>query len=277
MQKGRVTRRPTTAGGRRTFALVAVVAAAGLASSACFGSSDPDFPVFTLFSTTAETGGSSVPDTLITVDWSAGSQRRVGEVGRTPEAASLTWDTRTGFLYGVGVASPSAISRIDPLTGAATVIATAAQDVLAVAASPTGRLYALLASWTLVTVDPVSGAISDVGQVPISTQGYAWTFVSGMDFQLGGTLYAVIDQREAADPSLSVYHLLTIDPATALVTSSVEITTPFAIGDIACAPDGYIYATNSSWLLTRIDPTTRRNAFVGFGQLGALGGLAVKW
>jgi len=270
----------------RTFAVVLVaLAATALALSGCSPSHEQGGS-FTLLSTTGVGGGSSVPNTFIAVDSSSGAQRGVGAVGATAEQRSLTWDASAGILYGVTQATPRAIVRIDAATGATTVVTPPPPsfDVLAVAASPAGRLYVLLSwghgylvpPWVLATVDPSSGVLSVIGQVPIDTAGYSDSFFSGMDFQSDGTLYAVIEQREAAHPNLYDNYLLTIDPASAAVTSSVLIVDPYSIGDIACAPDGFIYATNSSWVLFRIDPRTGRNHAVGQGQLGALGGLATK-
>jgi len=268
----------------RTFTVVlAALAATALALSGCSPSDkQQQGGSFTLLSTTAVRGGSSMPNTLIAVDSASGAQRSVGEVGATAEQASLTWDASAGVLYGVSAATSRTIVRIDAATGATTVVTQLAHDALAVAASPAGNLYVLLGdrlfftSWLLATVDPSSGVLSVIGQVPIATAGYAYTFLAGMDFQSDGTLYAVADQREAANFNTNVYHLLTIDPATAAVTSSLPIEDSHAIGDIACAPDGLIYATNWSWHLIRIDPRTGRNVGVGLGQLGALGGLATK-
>jgi len=266
----------------RTFTVVlAALAATALVLSGCSPSDEQQQGrSFTLLSTTAVGGGSSVPNTLIAVDSASGAQSRVGDMGATAEERSLTWDASAGILYGASAATPRAIVRIDAATGATTVVTQFAYDpFLVLAASPTGRLYTLrggFPEWWLATVDPSSGVFSFIGQVPIATAGYDFSFFTGMDFQSDGTLYAVLAQRQAAHPNFYDQHLLTIDPATAAVTSSVEILDRFFIGDIACAPDGFIYATNNSWILTRIDPRTGRNVFVGEGQLGGLGGLAMK-
>ena len=48
----------------------------------------------------------------------------------------------------------------------------------------------------------------------------------------------------------------------------------FNVGDVDFAPDGYIYHTNYSWALFRIDPITVTQTFIGFGNLGSLHGIA---
>jgi len=265
---------------RKFTVVLATLSAVALALSGCSNeqeqSEQKQSPSFTLLSTIAVSGGSGMPNTLVAVDPATGAQRSVGEVGATAEQMSLTWDASAGILYGVNPFTPRGIVRIDATTGATTVVSPL--NAFAVAASPAGKLYVLVVnpSWLLLTVDPSSGAVSYIGQVRIETAGYASTLFSAMDFQSDGTLYAVIDQREAANPNNSVLHLLTIDPATAAVTSSVQLSAPYTVGDIACAPDGFIYATNWSWFLTRIDPRTGQIVSVGSGGLGGLGGLATK-
>ncbi len=217
-----------------------------------------------MYSTIAASGGSTEPNTLVTVDRAGGTQQAAGTTGATPEQFSLTWDATSGFLFGVNpYTNWGVITKIDPATGQATTAATLPQRLQAIAVSPTGQMYAVLSPRTLVLVDLSKPAVAVVGEV-------GSTEVVSIDFGADGKLYGILHQTGAAD-----WWLVTIDPATGSVTSSVNAST-YALGDIAVTADGSIYATNWSWTLVRIDPTIGYEGLVGFGKIGALQGLAIS-
>jgi hypothetical protein len=220
-------------------------------------------PATLLYSTTSVGGGSSIPNTLISVNPKTGAQQVVGPIGQTAEQYSLTADPSSGYLYGVDEWDRSGvITAINPVTGACSVAATLPASIEAIAFSPAGQLYGILGNNTLCTIDLANDSVSDIGT--IAGKG----LVSSIAFSPQGTLYAAeIDQNPLPQS------LLTLNPATAAIITSKSISGNLAVGDLDYAPDGYLYATNFSWALGRIDPATGNEILVGFGSLGALGGL----
>ncbi len=250
---------------QRRESLATPLAAAALALSiGCASSEDIHF---TLYSTLATTGGSTQPNTLVSVDHRTGIQVAAGDAGGTPAQTSLAWDPGSGSFYGVNpIDNPGVITRIEPKSGTSSTAVTAGALVGALKFSPAGESYVLVYPRMLAKIDLSNGWIAPVGDLKVGT------FVASFDFQSDGTLYAlVVDQ--APDGSHSV--IVTADPATAVVTSMVPVTNSYAVQDIACAPDGFIYATNFSWELLRMNPKTGGQTAVGFGEIGALGGLAM--
>jgi hypothetical protein len=112
-------------------------------------------------------------------------------------------------------------------------------------------------------INLATASISDIGNIAGSA------LVTGIAFSPQGTLFAV-----AVNESPFEQFLDTVNPMNATVTSSKPTGSALNIGDIDYAPDGYLYGTNFSWYLLRIDPTTGNETGVGFGNLGALGGIA---
>ncbi len=247
----------TRAGWRRTSAL-AVLASACLLQ-ACKDSAPEIQADVELYSTAYDNGGSS-PNTLISVDRESGQQVAVGTAGSTRGQTALAWDAGAGVLYGVNFFGDAGhVFRIDPTTGATTVAAHLSKSPTGIAVAPDGRVYVILMYTTLATVDLSTQAISEIGTIPGGP-------AEGLDFGDDGTLYVIGTSAETGYQAL-----LTLDPATASVTSSFGLR-PLQ-SDLAWHPDGYLYASNSSFLI-RIDLQTQLSTEVGHGSLGAVGGLA---
>jgi hypothetical protein len=240
-----------------------------------------------MYSTTGTYGGSTPPNTfspntLISLDVQSSVQLAIGVAGETAEQGSIAWDPSSGFIFGVNYYNgPGVITRIDPTSGEATVAAVLPWRVHAISFSPTGQMYALIYGLdetgectgevdsplhcTLVVLDPAQGTLTKVGVI-----GEGFDQVPSLDFSVEGELYAIFADWDS--PSAV---LVTVDPSTAAVKSSVNLQGDYSIEDIACAPDGYIYATNFSWVLIRIDPVTGSEEIAGFTtQLGSLHGVA---
>ena len=213
------------------------------------------------------------PNTLVEVDSRDGTQKVKGDIGRTPEQRSLAWDPVSRFLFGVestgvGPVYGGVVARIDPATGEATVLVRyTEQTINSIAFSPGGQMYAVVHPRTLAVVDLSSGGLDEIGQIP----GGLW--IHSIEFATDGTLFALLLDFT---PDL-VQTILTVDPETAAVTSSLTLQPEYALGDIAVAPDGSIYATNYSWWLIRVDPSSGEQVPVGLGDQGALSGLAVEY
>ena len=233
----------------------------------------------TLFSVTA-TENANISSTLITIDPTTASQTQVGPEGETIGMFAMDADPVSRLFYGVDQfddAGPSVIHQIDPSTGISTPIATITQDgstfqMCALAFSPDGTLYASKrVNW------PQRGF--EIGRVDLLAQTFESvmeettenvTSIAGMDFSPSGVLYAVVKEQ---CPGFSSYTLATIDVGSAEITWIGPVTR-YAIGDIDYASHGSIYATNFSWALIRIDPIDAMAKIVGFGELGALNGIA---
>jgi hypothetical protein len=226
----------------------------------------PEAREVTMLSTTSVSGDPIQPNTLISVDRSSGSQSTVGEPGLTPEQSALAWDPVTGALFGVNPwSSPGVLTRIDLSDGRATTAATFPQSVKGIAFSPSGELYVLVSRRTLGVADIAHATFTEIGDIA------GGDFIVGLDFSADGILYAVTVQQ---NPFAQV--IVSVDPATAEVKSTVS-TGDASVGDITWAPDGFLYATNFSWALFRLAPEDGTQTLVGFGELGALGGLAVVY
>lgn len=226
---------------------------------------EPPTPVM-LYTTISASGGGVLPNTLAGVSSATGAQWAVGRAGDTPEQASLARDPISGVLYGVNwFDKPGYLTRIDPSSGESTLLATAA-SLFAVALAPDGRMFGILTPRTLALVDAKGGPITPIGDIA------GGLVILSIDFAADGSLYALMqDELPGGD---NPQFLLTVDPATARVISSVFASNRYSMGDIACAPDGYVYATNYSWFLVRLDPRTGEQMLVGPGALGGLSGLA---
>jgi len=209
-----------------------------------------------LYSTTCSTGGSGIPNTLITVDYNTGTQNALGTTGQTQEQYSLDRDPVSGLLFGVN--GSGTLFKIHPKTGVTSVAFTIPSSVSAIAFSPTGQLYAL-SQGTLGVINLSNGNFTENGDIP----GHIVSIV----FSPQGTLYAIA-------ASGSPNSLLTLDPATATILTNKSIMGNYTVGDIAYGPDNYIYGTNYSWALLKIDPATGDTKNIGFGNLGALCGLS---
>jgi len=243
--------------------LLAALIAGGASSSA------KDTDTFVIYSTISTGGGSHTPNTLVTVDSTTCSEQPVGEVGAIPQQKALATDPTTGMLMGVqfdAEAQESTVTRIDPDSGEWEEVAVYAGILRSIAIAPDGTPYSIHGDRTLVVLDIETMDYEILADVT----GAEMDYVQSIDFSADGVLHGVLYQGE---PEM-VQLLVTIDTETAEVTTSIEMWPNFNIGDIACAPDGYIYATNYSWAVMRILPNGVI-ATVGFGNLGALSGMTV--
>jgi hypothetical protein len=208
----------------------------------------------------------AAPNTLIIVDPGNGRQVAVGPSGLTPGQQALAWDPVSRQLLGLDpLGFPGQIARLDPSTGEAAPAAVFAFQLTGITVSPAGQIYVLSNQSSLLSVELANLTVSRIGDFDAGVQ------VVSLDFCADGTLYGI--QASSGADGLEQW-IITLDPATAGMTSTVPVQSQLNIGDIACGPDGDLYATNASWALLRIDPRTGEVLVAGFGQLGALGGLA---
>lgn len=226
---------------------------------------------FVLYSTTVSTN-SLDSNSLVTVSPASGTQQIVGQPGQAAFLLWLTADPANNKLYGTGLSAisgpvnESTLYTLNPNTGTIAGNLTLSQDVATIAASPQGLLYGLSGN-TLGTINAATGQFSSVGTVSLAS-GY---FLEAMAFSPGGTLYGVTLKSVGGFDQ----QLITLDPATGATVSDLgSLNGDFNVDDIAYAADGNIYASNFSYALLKIDPQTLSNTTVGFGDIGALGGIA---
>ena len=222
-------------------------------------------PIFAgpiLYSTTFGTTSPNA-NSLITVNAANGTQQLVGLPGQTTAVGWLTADLVDNLLY--GTTGSETLYVINPNSGATSGTVTLSLPVSAIAASAQGTLYGL-AFGTLGTINTATGQFSSVGALSLGP-GYR---LEAMAFSPGGTLYGVT----VNDAPFS-QQLITLNPATGATSSNLgSFTSTLNIGDITYASDGYIYATNYSYALLKIDPTALSISVVGFGSIGAPDGIA---
>lgn len=122
----------------------------------------------------------------------------------------------------------------------------------------------------LYTLDPATGAATPVGPL-VDTSAHIY-LMTGMDFQPGThVLYGSTTLLSPTNPG----HLVTIDPATGLVTDIGSFGVPSTFADIAFDPTtGIFYGVQSAddhWLYT-INLTTGAATKVGVGNKADYGG-----
>jgi hypothetical protein len=224
-----------------------------------------------LYSTVAPGGGTEYQDTFVTVNQQTGVQTQQGTKGGTPNQWAIDMDPISGFLFGTDVYSkPGVITRIDPLNGQWTEVATIKQGITpinlyALSFSPNGSLYGISEAKTLGVVNLGTSSFSPIAELDIPGQTY------GMDFSPQEVLY-LVDSYGTGDTFQQ--WLRTIDALTGQITSTLP-TGHYNVGDIDFAPDGYIYHTNFSWWLFKMDPATAEQTdFDSSGGLGPFGCIA---
>jgi hypothetical protein len=223
-----------------------------------------------LYSTVMMGGGSISPNTFVTVNPQTGEMVQRGEQGTIPFQNMIDMDPISGFLFGTSVYNnPGVVTRINPDTGQWTEVATIRQgstpiNLNALSFSPNGTLYGISGTKTLGAINLETSTFSPITQLDIP--GYAY----GMDFSPQGVLYFV-DSYGSGDTYQQ--WLRTADVLTGEITSTLS-TGHYNAFDIDFAPDGYIYNTNYSWYLFKIDPATAEQTEAGSGGLGPFGGIA---
>ncbi len=149
---------------------------------------------------------------LGTIDTTTGEFAAVGPTGFA-DVDSLSFDQFSGWLYAVArVAGDDILFRIDPVTGAMVpggiggndsvpVLTTAAvglSDIDDIAVSPIdNQLYAVANNGgpdRIVKVDPITGAVTDIGPTTPATD------LEGMTFDHLGDLYGTTGNHEHALP-----------------------------------------------------------------------------
>ena len=207
-----------------------------------------------------------MPNTLLVVDPDTGRQTALGNPGLTQKVRALDWNEQTGRLYGT---SSGDIVEIDLQTGMPMLVASIQQDgidvwITSLAFAPDGTLY----GW--------SRSKKEIGIIDINAQCFTSVFstpqdvyYATMDFSPSGTLYTVY----AHSGSSFSQTLSTIDLETSTFLNEKSIGL-YNVDDIDYAPDGFIYHTNFSHALFRIDPDIGQQINIGFGELGAISGIA---
>jgi hypothetical protein len=227
---------------------------------------------FELLGTTAATSFGS-PNTLLRLDPATGGQTLAGQVGTATHAAALAWNPITNRLFSTAKFSGvdvGVIREIDRTTGISVPIDTIRQGgtpvvIGSLAIAPNGTMWGT--------------AGQALGVIDLSTHTFvarlllpAGYITSAIDFAPSGLLYAVMQQFPVTRQVL-----VTVDVATPALLDLRDMNSTLNVDDIAYAPDGFIYHTNFSATLFRIDPVTAAVSPVGAGVLGALGGLAAVW
>jgi hypothetical protein len=220
------------------------------------------------YSTVMSGGGSYSPNTFVTVTHN-GEMTQRGAQGATPYEYVMDMDPVSGFLFGANAYDkPGVITKIDPATGQWSDVANIRQGaspvyLMALSFSPNGTLYGVNTNKTLGIVNLGASTFSPVATLDIEQ---TW----GMDFSPQGVLY-LADSSGSGDTFQQ--WLRTIDVSTGEITSTIPTGT-YNVGDMDFAPDGYIYHTNFSWQLFRMDPATGEQTNIGSGELGPFGGIA---
>jgi len=223
---------------------------------------------FSLYSTTSTSGGSSIPNTLILINSINGEGIVSGPVGSVKEQFSLDMDPVTGSLFGVNPDKPGVIEKIDVKSGTSIPASTITQSgspvqLWGIAFNPDGILYGINGNRILGIINQNEGTFTPINQISVSG------VIVGIDFSPQGTLYAILKTANTNENLL-----ITVDEKTAIITSSSKLSGDYSVGDIDYSSDGYIYGTNFSWALLRINPIELNITIVGFNNFGALGGIA---
>jgi hypothetical protein len=141
---------------------------------------------------------------LLKVDPVTGNETFLAFTSET--IAAIAFDVTTNTLFGVGVSRGNFLCRIDPNTGAVTVIGnTSFSGYTGLAADLGGNLFAVNGGNTLIHLNPITGHGQAVGTVD---SGIVDLAVRPED----GTMFGI---RNLTVASKAAYSLFTIDTATA--------------------------------------------------------------
>jgi hypothetical protein len=212
-----------------------MVAAAGLVAALALGAPTAKASELLL----GTDGGSGYPADLLVIDPQTGKiTERIGPVGYS--ITGLAQDPATGILYGVtgaaDITNPSFLVRIDPHTGAATLIGDEIPTSDTAAADITFRADGTLFGWSedtddLVTINKDTGLATVVSNSAHSTSG------SGIAFDSAGTLWFAGDDDNGP--------LSNVNPATGLVSPVVTMdgTTGWQISALAFNGAGTLFGS----------------------------------
>lgn len=226
--------------------------------------------------------GGSNPGSVFTIDGTTGLATLVGATGLGDGVSGIRFDPQSGTMYGIlgSSCTGARLITIDTATGAGTVIGTLAgagfdggtgtvcgggSDALAFA--PDGTLYAggyVFGATSLLKVEKSTGVVLEALPTP--------DHLAGLVFDSSGVLWA-----SHGNSSFS-FELHTIDPATGAETSTLPLSEPVIVSDLAFAADGTLYASlpNENNLAT-VDTATGLVTRIGsFGPAaGKISGLAL--
>ncbi len=135
-------------------------------------------------------GVDDVTDRLLTCDTETGHCTMVGELGVNITDTGLAFaDDNTLYMSTDAPKSPTNFYRVDPATGAATLLGDQGQEVTGLADGPAG-LFGLGGDGRndLVRIDPATGAATRIGSL-----GTISPSDGGLDFDADGVLWGIED------------------------------------------------------------------------------------
>lgn len=221
------------------------------------------------YSTVAAGTGTDNTNSFVTVNPNTGEMTLAGPKGGTPYQDHIDIDPNSGYLYGINTNTPGVITKIDINDGQWSTAATIQQDsspvyLTALAFSPNGILYGISDYQTFGIINLAISTFTPIAELDIPGQA------SGMAFSPQGVLYMV---DETGIGNSYKQWLRIVDASTGKIISSIR-TGQCNAEDIDFAPDGYIYNTNYSWWLFKINPANGKQEDAGGGVLGPFGGIA---
>lgn len=224
--------------------------------------------------------GGANPSSVFTLDTATGLATLVGPSGLGDGVSGIKFDTLSGTMYGIlgSGCTGARLITIDTATGAGTVVGAlvgagfdgttgcgGGSDALAFA--PDGTLYAAGTSFgatSLLKVEKSTGVVLELHPTP--------TYVAGLAFDPSGVLWA------SHGNSSFTFALHTVDPATGAQTSTLLLSEPVVVSDLAFAADGTLYASlPSENNLATVDTASGLVTRIGsFGPAaGRISGLAL--
>jgi hypothetical protein len=206
---------------------------------------------------------------IYTINQDTGTATTLGPSG-VDSLSNMTsdWRPATYRLWAVKYLSPAQLVRVNPTTGACTVVAAFSSTISEIAFDVvTGQMYGTgLSPSTLYRIDPDTGAAVKIGET-----GRANLEFIGLGFDLQGNLFGVDNSNHT---------LYRINTATGATTAIGPTGTPsgVVIGDLAARPeDGVMFGVTSAGSnnVYRVNTTTGAATLVGPANVsGSINGLA---
>lgn len=184
-------------------------------------------------------------DTLYTIDPDTLTLSRVGTFENGDDITDLAV-TPDGTIYAI---SKTKLYRVDPVTGRATALA----DVpgltnVGMTFLPDGRLLATDKAGGVRTIDPASGAVTEVGSF-----GGGYATAGDLVAVADGTMFAISDEGPVGDEFTNNW-LLRVDTTTGAASPVGQIGYGRVFG--AAFSNGRVYAFTEAGLLVEINPQT---------------------
>ena len=191
--------------------------------------------------------GSNNPSSVFTIDKTTGLATLVGPTGLGDGVSAIRFDPQSGTMYGIlgSSCTGARLIRIDTATGAGILIGVlvgagfdgglpnfCAGGSESLAFAPDGTLYAggyAFGATSLLKVEKSTGAVLEAHVTP--------GVLVGLAFDPSGVLWA------SHGNSSFTFELHTIDPATGAQTSTLHLSEPVIVSDLAFAADGTLYAS----------------------------------